>query len=203
MTQEKQTINFVLTGVGGQGTLFASNIIAETGWTLGYDVKKAEIHGLSQRGGSVVSNVRWGAQVFSPIVPIGYGDVMIAFEKLEALRSLNLIRPGGLVIVNDYSIVPVAVSAGSDIYPNDEKIQSGLQKVTQNIHWIKGMQIAENLGSPQTVNVVLLGALSVWMETQPDPWLSAIQKLAKPKFQEINLKAFEEGRKNAKSQNIT
>ncbi len=111
----KQDIRFMLTGVGGQGTLLASNVLAEVGMALGYDVKKAEVHGMSQRGGSVISHVRWGEHVFSPIVPDGEADVLISFEKLEALRYLRGLKPGGLALVNDHEIGPVTGSSGGGV----------------------------------------------------------------------------------------
>src|SRR5512142_5284 len=125
-----KSVNFVLVGVGGQGTLLASDVLAELGMRLGYDVKKAEVHGMSQRGGSVVSHLRWGEQVFAPVIARGDADFLIAFEKLEAARFIELLRPGGTVLVNDYSIEPVTVTAGGPAYPSDDSIQAALARAT-------------------------------------------------------------------------
>ncbi|MEN8173845.1 MAG: indolepyruvate oxidoreductase subunit beta, partial [Chloroflexota bacterium] len=110
-------IRLLLVGVGGQGTILASNVLAELGVRLGYDCKKAEVHGMSQRGGSVISHVRWGEQVFSPIIPNGEADILVAFEKLEAMRFANGLHAGGIVLINDYDIAPVTVSSGNGKYP--------------------------------------------------------------------------------------
>ena len=117
-------------GVGGQGTILASDILAEAGLKLGYDVKKAEIHGMSQRGGSVVSNLRWGEQVFSPIVPRGSADILVAFEKLEAVRFSDYLRPGGLALVNDYAISPSDGERGRSVLPEDAELHANLQRLT-------------------------------------------------------------------------
>jgi len=110
---------FLLTGVGGQGTILASNVLAELGVSIGYDAKKAEVHGMSQRGGSVISHVSWGEEVFSPVIPDGEADILISFEKLEAIRFVGGIRPGAMVLINDYEIVPITVSSGTGKYPSN------------------------------------------------------------------------------------
>ena len=129
--QLNQPLSFVLVGVGGQGTILASDLLAEVGMRLGYDVKQAEIHGMSQRGGSVISNLRWASQVFSPIVPRGTADILIGFEKLEAIRFSDFLHPGGLALVNDYAIVPVTVSSGASAYPNDASLHDSIHRVTR------------------------------------------------------------------------
>src|SRR5512135_1750331 len=129
------SLNFVLVGVGGQGTLLASDVLAELGLKLGYDVKKAEVHGMSQRGGSVVSHLRWGEQVFAPVIARGEADFLVAFEKLEAARFIELLRPGGTVLVNDTCIEPATVSAGGPAYPDDDSIRTALAQVTPNAVW--------------------------------------------------------------------
>ena len=153
-------IKFLLTGVGGQGTILASNLLADLGLKLEYDVKKAEIHGMSQRGGNVVSFVRWGKEVHSPIITKGEADIVVAFEKLEGLRMIDQIKIDGLCLINNYSIVPVTVSSGLSNYPDDQTIQNSIQSFTTNSHWINGLEIAEEIGYPKASNVVLLGALS-------------------------------------------
>jgi indolepyruvate ferredoxin oxidoreductase beta subunit len=192
--QPNQSVDFLLVGVGGQGTILASDVLAEVGVMLGYDVKKAEVHGMSQRGGSVISHVRWGRQVFSPIIARGDADIFIAFEKLEAARFVDHLRPGGLVLVNDQTILPVTVSAGSNIYPDDETIRAALAAVTNQTYWINGMAMAEALGNIRTANVVILGALSSLLGMEAGPWLKVIQGRVPAKYVELNRQAFEAGR---------
>ncbi len=188
------SLNILLTGVGGQGTILASNIVAEVGVALGYDVKKAEVHGMSQRGGSVVSQVRWGRQVFSPIIPPGEADYLIAFEKLEALRALSYLRPGGQIIVDPHAIPPVTVTSGDAHYPEDETIQVQLARITPHVHWIPGVAIAEELGNAKAANVVLLGAFSALLNHDPDLWLGVIRQRVPEKYRELNEQAFARGR---------
>ena len=119
--QSDLTTNFLLSGVGGQGTLLAADVVALVGIELGLEAKKSEIHGMAQRGGSVVSQVRWGRRVHSPIIRAGGADVLVAFERLEALRYADQIRPGGILLVNDYAIVPISVTSGNGTYPTSEQ----------------------------------------------------------------------------------
>ncbi|OQX65072.1 MAG: hypothetical protein B5M51_01805 [Anaerolinea sp. 4484_236] len=185
---------FLLTGVGGQGTILASNVLAELGISMGYDAKKAEVHGMSQRGGSVVSHVSWGEQVFSPVIPDGEADILISFEKLEAIRFVGGIRPDATVLINDYEIVPITVSSGGGKYPGNEEIKAAFEPVTDNVHWVKGVAIAEELGNAKAANVVLLGALSKILEMDTETWLDVIVARVPPKFVELNRKAFQVGR---------
>jgi indolepyruvate ferredoxin oxidoreductase beta subunit len=191
---EKKPISFLLVGVGGQGTILASNIIADLGLSLGYDVKKAEIHGMSQRGGSVTSSVRWADEVNSPIVTEGTADFFIAFEKAEAVRFINYVRPGGKILINDYVITPVTVSAGSAEYPSEETIHTTIEQYSDKAEWLNGIKIAEGLGNAKAANVVLLGALSKLLGLEAEPWIESIKRLVPAKHLELNLKAFEAGR---------
>ncbi|MDP3185969.1 MAG: indolepyruvate oxidoreductase subunit beta, partial [Anaerolineales bacterium] len=186
----KKDINFLLVGVGGQGTLLASDILAELGVRLGYDVKKAEVHGMSQRGGSVTSYVRWGGQVFSPIIGKGEVDILVAFEKLEALRYLDQLRPGGIVLVNDQAIEPITVKAGDVKYPDDALVRSTLAGAAGAVHWVDGQEIAESVGNPKTANVAILGALSALLDTPEGEWLEAVKAHVPEKHIAINKKAF-------------
>lgn len=188
------SINFVLVGVGGQGTILASDVLAELGLKLGYDVKKAEVHGMSQRGGSVISHLRWGDQVFSPIIPRGEADVLLAFEKLEAVRFRDLLKPGGLALVNNYAIEPVTVNTSGIPYPEDAQLQGQLAEVTERIHWVKGIEIAESLGNARAANVVLLGALSALLDLDEHSWEEVLQMRIPPKYLDLNRKAFQAGR---------
>ena len=184
----------LLTGVGGQGTILASNVLAELGIKLGYDSKKAEVHGMSQRGGNVVSHVSWGEEVFSPVIPDGEADILISFEKLEAIRFVGGIRRDATVLINDYEIVPVTVSSGGGEYPSDEEIKSAFASVTEKVYWLKGVEIAAELGNAKAGNVVLLGALSKILNMDADIWLEVIVARVPPKFVELNKRAFQAGR---------
>ncbi|PKO11391.1 MAG: hypothetical protein CVU40_01225 [Chloroflexi bacterium HGW-Chloroflexi-2] len=188
-------INFLLTGVGGQGTILASNVLADLGMALGFDVKKAEIHGMSQRGGNVISYIRWGEHVYSPIITKGEADIILAFEKLEALRSIEQISPDGMILINDYAIVPVTVSSGLSVYPDDENIQESLQKFTSNTYWVKGQDIAEEIGYPKASNVVLLGALTALLAIDPKEVLKVIAARISQKYISFNEQAFDSGYK--------
>jgi indolepyruvate ferredoxin oxidoreductase beta subunit len=191
---DTNTVSFLLVGVGGQGTILASDVLAQVGVKMGYEAKKAEVHGMSQRGGSVVSHVRWGLQVFSPVIARGETDVMIAFEQLEARRFIDHLRPGGLVLINRQAITPITVSAGNSTYPPDDTIRTALLKATGNVHWVNGLDIAEQLGNARTANVVILGALSALLEMEAGPWLQVIEGRVPPKYIELNCKAFQAGR---------
>jgi indolepyruvate ferredoxin oxidoreductase, beta subunit len=195
---EKLTLNFVLVGVGGQGTILASDVLAELGLKLGYDVKKAEVHGMSQRGGSVVSHLRWGLQVYAPVIARGEADYLIAFEKLEAVRFIDLLKPGGTVLVNDTSIAPATVSAGSAIYPADDALQAALAAAQAKAVWIKGMEIAEGLGNSKAANVVLLGALSALLGLDAAAWDEVLALRVPAKHLELNRRAFQAGREAVK-----
>lgn len=192
---EKQ--DFLLVGVGGQGTLLASDILAATGMRAGYDVKKSEVHGMAQRGGSVVSHVRWAEQVLSPIIGRGEADLMLAFEKLEAVRFAGLLRPGAVIVVNDHAIPPVSVSTGGDHYPTDEEVHQVLAGVSSRVHLIPCIALAEKLGNVRVNNVVLLGALSRFVQADPEHWLAAIAERVPARTLEINRAAFLAGREAA------
>ena len=189
---------FLLTGVGGQGTILASNVLAELGIALGYDTKKAEVHGMSQRGGSVISHVSWGEQVFSPIIPDGEADILISFEKLEAIRFIGGIRPGAMVLINDYEIIPITVSSGDGKYPGMEEVRAAFEPITDKVYCVKGVEIAEELGNAKAANVVLLGALSKILEVDAEIWLDVIVARVPSKFVELNRKAFQAGREAVK-----
>lgn len=189
------TINFLITGVGGQGSLLLSNVLSEMGVKLGFDVKKSEVHGMSQRGGSVTSHVRWGKNVHSPVIGQGEVDVMLALEKLEGLRYLNMLRPEARVLFGDFRIDPISVSAGDDRYPTDQEICRLLNKVTKDCHLVPTIRIAEGLKNSRVHNTVLLGALSALMpDTRHDEWIKVIKERAPAKHIEVNCRAFNEGR---------
>jgi indolepyruvate ferredoxin oxidoreductase beta subunit len=187
--------NFLVVGVGGQGALLASNVLAEVGVAAGFDVKKAEVHGMSQRGGSVNSHVRWGAMVKSPVIGDGEVDILIALEKLEALRYLSMLRPDGTILIGEFKIPPLTVSSGDDIYPEDDQIEAAARLVTQDFLSIPTLALAEEAGTTRAHNVVLLGALSTKIKTvSPEIWLGVIESKVPEKYIELNRKAFQLGR---------
>lgn len=186
--------NLLITGVGGQGTVVASDIVAAVGLRAGYDVKKSDVTGLAVRGGSVVSHVRWGERVHSPLVPEGRVDVLVAFELLEALRWLDQLAPNGTIIVNRQRIFPVIVSSGLAEYPSMEDIVAALFRTVPSVYMVPGLDIAQELGQTRTLNVVLLGALSVLMEIDLQVWLDVIESRVPKKAVEVNLDAFRRGR---------
>lgn len=184
--------NILLVGVGGQGILLASEILAETFMLAGYDVKKSEIHGMSQRGGSVVSHVRFGREVCSPTVPEGEGDILFGFELLEAYRALPLLRPGAKVVVNDYRIAPPAVLLGQTTYPDDlvERIRARFADTLL----VDGLHLAQQAGDVRAANTVLLGAVSARLDIDEAVWQDALRKMVPQKALEINRQAFAMGR---------
>jgi indolepyruvate ferredoxin oxidoreductase beta subunit len=190
------SVNFLLAGVGGQGTILASDVLAEVGLRRGQDVKKSEVHGMAQRGGSVTTYVRWGDKVYSPLIGPGEADFYLAFEKLEALRYIEMLRPGGTVLVNDYAISPLSVSSGSDVYPGDEHIKAILGAVTPHFFLLPATALGESLGNARVNNVVLLGALSHFVPDVPTSvWVEAIRERVPRKFADLNERAFILGQK--------
>jgi len=187
-------LDFLLVGVGGQGILLASDVLAELGLRAGYDAKKAEVHGMAQRGGSVVSHVRWAEKVLSPLIGRGEVDYLLALEKLEALRYIEMLRPGGTALVNDYAIPPVSVSSGDEVYPDDGRVRQVISKVTKDFHLVPGIKLAEELGEARAANVVMLGALSTFLDVPPEMWLEVIAERVPEKYAELNRRAFLRGR---------
>lgn len=196
----KKTINFILAGVGGQGTILASDVLVNVGLAAGYHAKQAEVHGMSQRGGSVSSHVRWGEVVHSPLVGFGEADVMLAFEKAEALRNLTHMRPGGLALVNLQEIFPLTVTSGGQPYPSDEHLRTCLSAGVEAVY-IDGQAIAEEMGNPRVANVALLGALEALLEMRgytgtemtTELWLQVISERVPRKYTEVNRRAFQAG----------
>lgn len=186
--------NILLAGVGGQGILLASEVLAEVLMLAGYDVKKNEVHGMSQRGGSVTSHVRYGEKVYSPIIPEGEADILFGFELLETYRYLPLLKKGGSVIVNRLRIMPPAVATGLERYP--EQLEDLIVADVDDSRIIDGLNLAVAAGNPRTVNTVLLGALSNIMDIDIALWQQALKKMVPQKFLSENLQAFELGRQS-------
>jgi indolepyruvate ferredoxin oxidoreductase beta subunit len=189
-----KTINFMITGVGGQGTVLASEIMAAVGLAAGYDVKKSDLLGLSVRGGAVIGHVRWGETVFSPIVPEGRVDYLLAFEVLEALRHLGQVTSTGTILVNQQKIYPVTVSSGLAEYPSEEVIDESLYATTKNIYKVPAIDLALQVGNSKVLNIVLIGALSALFDIDASIWESVIRERVPAKFTELNIKAFNAGR---------
>jgi len=193
------TKNVFFSGVGGQGTILASNILGQVLLNTGYDVKKAEVHGMAQRGGDVTTHFRFGAKVFSPLIKQGEVDYLVSFELLEALRYINWVKPGGKVLLNNYSILPPTVSLGKMEYPKDVE-KTFRQQFAENVWIVDGNRIAKALGNIQVANIVVIGALSnFFRDLQPQQWIDAIQDLLPARLHEINVKAFQEGRSSTSS----
>lgn len=190
-----KSMNFLVVGVGGQGALLASNVLAEVGVRAGFDVKKAEVHGMSQRGGSVNSHVRWGENVESPTISQGGADVLFALEKLESLRYVSLLREGGKVLVGEFKIPPLTVSSGEDVYPTDEEIVQVFEQITDDFRFVPTLTLANEAGTSRAHNVVLLGALSAMIEEVPEEiWLEVIAERVPEKYVAANQAAFDLGR---------
>ena len=194
MNEELKKMDILVTGVGGQGVVLASDIIGEAALSAGYDVKKTDTLGMAQRGGSVVSNVRIAPRVWSPMIKEGEVDLILAFEKLEAARWSHYLCPGGIAIINDYEQPPLSVSLGQEKYPTDEEITIALKRRTDRIYLIDGNRLARELGNVRTVNILMLGCLSICAPLEADVWKNCISHRMSEKLREINLTAFTKGR---------
>ena len=182
--------NIMIVGVGGQGTLLTSRILGNLAIGGGYDVKLSEVHGMAQRGGSVVTFVRYGEEVAEPIVEEGQADVLIAFEKLEALRYLHFLKEDGVIVVNDWRIDPITVVTGAAQYP-DGVIES-LCKARKTVV-VEATRTAIEMGAPKAFNVIVLGAAARYVGFRREDWLQVIEATVPPKTMEVNRKAFEAG----------
>ena len=186
----QNTKNIMIVGVGGQGTLLASRILGNAVISEGYDVKVSEVHGMSQRGGSVVTYVKYGDKVFSPIIDRGEADMILAFEKLEAARTLPYLKDGGTVILNDREIAPMPVITGAAEYP-DGLVADIAAKA--KVIAIDALSLSLEAGSAKAVNVVLIGVLARSSDISKEVWIQTIKDTVPAKFLDLNLKAFELG----------
>ena len=178
----------MIVGVGGQGTLLASRLLGAAMVAEGYDVKVSEVHGMSQRGGSVVTYVRHGEKVYSPIIEEGEADIVLAFEQLEAARYLPYLKKGGAVVVNTQKMDPMPVVTGSTTYP--EGLLEDMEKKGARVLALDALSLAEEAGSAKAVNVVLIGAMAKSLGGEQEVWLKAIEETVPAKFLEMNRKAF-------------
>ena len=195
MSQNGETRNIFLSGVGGQGTILASNILGTVLLGAGYDVKKAEVHGMAQRGGDVTTHFRYGKKVYSPLIKKGDADFLVSFELLEALRYINWVKPEGRIILNNHSILPPAVNLGKMEYPSDVA-ETFKKHFKENVWIVNGQAIAKKLGNIQVANVVLIGALSIFFpDLDARQWIDVIKDILPAKLHEINVQAFHEGQR--------
>ena len=184
------TTNIMIVGVGGQGTLLASRILGNTVIGEGFDVKVSEVHGMSQRGGSVVTYVKYGEEVFSPVIDKGQADIILAFEKLEAYRAMPYLKKGGKMIVNTQEIDPMPVITGAAKYP-----ENIIEKLKENIDVtdVDALSLAIEAGNPKAVNVVLIGVMAKSTDIPYEKWVEALKTTVPEKFYEVNSKAFDLG----------
>jgi indolepyruvate ferredoxin oxidoreductase beta subunit len=197
---KKQDIFMV--GVGGQGIILASDILGEVALAVGYDVKKTDTLGMAQRGGSVVSHVRIAEQVWSPLIKEGEADILLAFEKLEAARWGYYLRPGGIAIVNNHAIPPLSVSLGTHRYPGDEEIEDILKRKTGCIYFVDGTSKAKELGEIRALNMFMLGCVSWLFSVDVHTWKKCMAQRIPSKILQINVTAFDQGRKEASDVNL-
>lgn len=185
-------LNMLIVGVGGQGTLLASVLLGGLAMQNNLDVKLSEVHGMAQRGGSVVTHVRMSETgVAAPVVGLGGADVILAFELLEAYRYLPYLKPDGVIYVNTQRILPMPVIIGAQQYP--EEIQAVLESTASKVVYLDALAVATELGNLKTVNVVMMGALSQALPFTQEQWVATIENYVKPQFVEINKKAFAQG----------
>ncbi len=182
--------NIVICGVGGQGIILASNVLCYTAFLEGYDVKKSEVHGMAQRGGSVITHVRFGKKIYSPLIEKGGADFILAFEKLEALRYADYLDKNGVIIVNNREIVPVSVLVGSEKYPVD--INKKLKRY-RKAYLVDAEDTARSLKNFRVVNIILLGFLARFLKFKRQSWYESIKKYVKQKFVDLNIEAFNQG----------
>lgn len=187
-----ETKSIMIVGVGGQGTLLASRILGNAVISEGFDVKVSEVHGMSQRGGSVVTYVKFGEKVYSPVIDKGEADIILAFEELEAYRALPWLKKGGRIIVNTQKINPMPVITGAAQYPSD--ITKKLESVA-SVTSLDALSLAENAGSAKAVNVVLIGVLAKSTDIPYETWIETVKATVPEKFRDVNLKAFDLGYK--------
>uniref|UniRef100_A0A7C4Y587 Indolepyruvate oxidoreductase subunit beta n=1 Tax=candidate division WOR-3 bacterium TaxID=2052148 RepID=A0A7C4Y587_UNCW3 len=185
------TKSIILAGVGGQGIILAGDIISLVAMENGLDVKKSEVHGMAQRGGSVITTVRFGEKVYSPIIGPGMADIVLSLEKLEGLRNIDYLKEDGIMIVNDYRFDPLPVSSGEMDYPED--VIDRIKSISKKTYIIQGRDIAVQIGNIRVMNMIMLGALSKILPFEKELWLKVIERRVPQKFLEINIKGFNAG----------
>jgi indolepyruvate ferredoxin oxidoreductase beta subunit len=190
---EEKVTNVLLSGVGGQGTILASDILCSVFHEIGYDVKKSEVHGMAQRGGDVTTHFRFGKKVYSPLIKYGDVDFLISFELLEGLRYINWVKKGGKVLLNHQEVYPPAVNLGKMKYP--EEVAKTFKKLFKgNAFVIKALDIAAKCGDARAVNIVTLGAFSKFFDIKDEIWERNLLQYLPEKVHQLNLNAFREGK---------
>jgi indolepyruvate ferredoxin oxidoreductase beta subunit len=192
-------LDFLLAGVGGQGIVLAGDLLAAAALSIGLDVKKSDVFGMSQRGGSVTSAVRIGEKVYSPLPRVGSADFLLATEKLEAARNAGQLRQGGIAVVADHRVPPLAVSSGAAAYPSDDEVSAALGARAEEVHWVDADKIALELGNRKVVNVILVGFLAHFLPLPGEAWESAIERHVPARFRDLNREAFARGRQAAEA----
>jgi indolepyruvate ferredoxin oxidoreductase beta subunit len=190
---DKKNFNILIVGVGGQGVLLASEILSEVAMRVGLDVKKSEVHGMSQRGGVVSSHVKIAEKVYSPTIHQGQVDILLSFERAEALRAVNWLRKDSIAVISQTTLVPAIVTSSRDLSYPDDPIGQVKQHVDSVIA-VPADEIAAELGNPRLVNTILLGVVSNYMPFPVEAWTETMKLKVKAKFVEVNLKAFQRGR---------
>lgn len=187
----RMTTSIILAGVGGQGILLASEIVARTAAAAGFDVKTNEVHGMAQRGGSVIAHIRYGKEVFSPLVPKGTAKILGSLERIEGLRYVDYLADGGVAVISDQKIVPVTASSGGIPYPDvDEQV---LSQFFPKLLYLQALKLATALGNVKAANIILLGAISTYLDLPESAWETAIRRSVKEKFVAVNIAAFQKG----------
>jgi indolepyruvate ferredoxin oxidoreductase beta subunit len=195
-------LDILLVGVGGQGNVLASDILSEVAIAAGYDVKKTDTLGMAQRGGSVVSQVRIADKVWSPLIREGEVDILVALEKLEALRWSHYLREGSVTIVNNQSTPPLSVSLGVHRYPSDKEIKKTLKQWADRVYFVDGTTEAKELGDIRTLNILMLGCLSFFISIDVAIWKDCISQRLSPKILKMNMAAFDKGRREMSGANL-
>jgi len=194
--------DILLTGVGGQGTILASDILGEAALLASFDVKKTDTLGMAQRGGSVISHIRIGEHVHAPLITEGEVDIFIAFEKLEGLRWCTYLKPGGIAIINNLSVPPLSVGLGTSVYPDDKTILSLFKGITDRILMFDGTGMAQKAGDVRALNTIMMGCLSTFLPFDSAIWKRAIAHYIPAKILELNIVAFDKGREAAGNAHI-
>ena len=195
-------LDLLITGVGGQGIVLASDIIGEAALVAGYDVKKTDTLGMAQRGGSVVSHVRLARRVWSPLIKKGEVDILVAFEKLEAARWAHYLRPGAVAIVNNHALPPLSVNLGNEHYPSDKEITNILRQRSERIYFVNGTSRVREMGNIRTLNMFMLGCISLFLPLKIHTWKESIFQRLRPEMRQINIFAFDHGRKEGRNVHI-
>ncbi|MEA1958888.1 MAG: indolepyruvate oxidoreductase subunit beta [Chloroflexota bacterium] len=192
-------VNVLMVGVGGHGVILASDGMAEIGMVNGYDVKKTDSLGMAQRGGSVVSHVRWGRKVFSPLIEKGEVDFLLGFEQLEAARWASYLKPNGVAIIADLTVIPISAVVGDVPYPGWDAVKDILSRYTGETYLVPATEIAQEVGNPRAVNMAMLGFLSAFLELPAEGWTDTMRRRLPPKFMETSVAAFLKAAEAARS----